>query len=202
MHPDLIADCEALGYDVRKLTLIPGVHKYIEQEIVSKSVELEELLELLRASDYLGEINVLKCVEDFITQENMDIYINGDFYGESMVYVPGYYENPVIAGMETHSINFTSIHEISQTELLVKCSLEIELDLDVFIYHGDIPLIADNMLPFIFDYVWNDHYAAASDSAIFKLQLNIVCDNGMKNIISLDDEVIQVDYATGYHFES
>lgn len=202
LHPDLISDCKALGYDVRNLTFIPCVHKYIEREIVSKSKELEELLEILRASDYLGDINVLKCVEDFITHDNMDSYINGDFYGESMVYVPGYYENPVIAGIDTHNINFDSIHEISKTELLVKCSLEIELDLDVFIYHGDLPLIADNMLPFIFDYDWNDHYVAASDSAIFKLQLNIICDNEMKNVISIDDEVIQVDYTTGYHFES
>lgn len=202
LHPDLINDCEAIGYDVSKLTLISGVHRYVEQEIVSKSAALEDLLEFLRASDYLGNIDLLKCVKDYITHDNMDSYINGDSYGESVIYVPGYYENPVIAGMDTHSITFDSIHEISKTELLVKCSIEIELDLDVFIYHGDVPLISEDMLPYIFDYEWNDHYAAASDSAVFKLQLNIICDKDMKNVISIDDEVIQVDYSTGYHFES
>lgn len=202
LHPDLVADCDAIGYDVNKITLISGVHKYIEQEIVSKSKELAELLDELRASDYLGDIDLIKCVKDFITHENMDSYINGDYYGESVVYIPGYYENPVIAGMDTKSISFDSIHQISKTELLVKCSLEIEIDMDVFIYHGDVPLISEDMLPFIFDYEWNDHYAAASDSAVFKLQLNIICDNEMKNVISMNDEVIEVDYQTGYHFES
>ena len=201
LHQDLIEDCRTKGIDPSQIELVTDVHRFIDEEIVNKSKKLDELLFLLQQTDLLGDIDLMKEVEKFINVDNLDTYINGDAYGESVVYVPGYYENPVIAGISTNSITFDSIHEISKTEILVRCSVEVELDLDVFIYHGDLALIDDNMLPYIFDYEWNDHYAAASDSATFKLQLNIVCDNELKEIQSIDDQLIAVDYKTGYHFD-
>src|SRR3712207_5467566 len=201
-HQDLLVDCDKEGLDKDRLTLVTDVHEYINKEIIGKSKTLQELLSELQKSNGIGDIDVMQEVKDYIDDTTISNYITDDPYDECISYIPGFYENPEVTNIETTSINFESIHEISDDEIVIRCTVDIEAEIDVYIYHGDMALIDDNSQPYIFDYDWNEHYAAASDSATFKLQLNIVCDKELTKVLSIDDELLLVDFETGYHYEA
>ena len=201
-HQDLLVDCDKEGLDKDQLTLVTDVHEYINKEIIGKSKALQELLSELQKSNGIGDIDVMQEVKDYIDVTTISNYITDDPYDECISYIPGFYENPEVTNIETTSIRFDSIHEISDDEIVIRCTVDIEAEIDVYIYHGDMALIDDNSQPYIFDYDWNEHYAAASDSATFKLQLNIVCDKKLTKVLSIDDEFLLVDYETGYHYEA
>lgn len=201
-HKDLLEDIDAIGINRNRIRLVTGTQAFIENEILGKSKELQELLAELQSTKAIGDIDVLEEVKNFVNDDLISNYITEDYFGDKMTYIPGYYENPELTTFDVTSISFDSIREISGSHILIKCIIEIEAEMVVYIYHGDLALINDKSQPYIFDYDWNEHYAAASDSATFKIGLNIICDIELTEVQSIDDEVMQVDYQTGYHFEN
>lgn len=200
-HQDLLEDIDAIGIDRNRIRLVTGVQSFIDNEILGKSKELQELLAELQSTKGIGDIDILEEVNNFVNDDLISNYITEDYFGDGMTYIPGYYENPELTALDVTSISFDSIREISGSHILIKCIVEIETEMDVYIYHGDLAMIDDQSQPYIFDYDWNEHYAAASDSATFRIGLNIICDKELTEVQSIDDEVLQVDYQTGYHFE-
>lgn len=201
-HPDLIEDCVNAGIDQEHIQLVTGVHKYIENEIIGRAEELQELFKELSCKHGVGDIDVQQVIRDYVDKKQISYYVAGDIYGESMSFAPGYYENPEVVEMEIESVRYDSIRELSHEQILIQSTVVVKAEIDAFIYKGDLPLIDDNSLPFIFDDDWNEHYVAASDFATFTLSLNIVCDKGLTDVLNIEDEVMQVDYKTGYHFEA
>lgn len=201
-HPDLIEDCVNAGIDQEHIQLVTGVYKYVENEIIGRFEELQELFQELCSKYGVGDIDVQQEIRDYVDKKLISYYIAGDIYGESMSFAPGYYENPEVMEMEIGSIRYDSIRELSHEQILIQCTVIVEAEIDAFIYKGDLPLIDDNSLPYIFDDDWNEHYVAANDFATFTLSLNIVCDKGLTDVLNIEDEVMQIDYKTGYHFEA
>lgn len=201
-HPDLIEDCVNAGIDQEHIQLVTGVHKYIENEIIGRAEELQELFKELSCKHGVGDIDVQQVIRDYVDKKLISYYVAGDIYGESISFAPGYYENSEVVEMEIESVRYDSIRELSHEQILIQSTVVVKAEIDAFIYKGDLPLIDDNSLPYIFDDDWNEHYVAASDFATFTLSVNIVCDKGLTDVLNIEDEVIQVDYKTGYHFEA
>ena len=201
-HPDLIEDCVNAGIDQEHIQLVTGVYKYVENEIIGRFEELQELFQELCSKYGVGDIDVRQEIRDYVDKKLISYYVAGDIYGESMSFAPGYYENPEVMEIEIGSIRYDSIRELSHEQILIQSTVVVKAEIDAFIYKGDLPLIDDNSLPYIFDDDWNEHYVAASDSATFTLSLNIVCDKDLTDVLNIEDEVMQVDYKTGYHFDA
>lgn len=201
-HPDLIEDCVNAGIDQDHIQLVTGVYKYVENEIIGRFEELQELFQELCGQNGVGDIDVRQEIRDYVDKKLISYYVAGDIYGESMSFAPGYYENPEVMEMEIGSIRYDSIRELSHEQILIQSTVVVKAEIDAFIYKGDLPLIDDNSLPYIFDDDWNEHYVTASDSATFTLSLNIVCDKDLTDVLNIEDEVMRVDYKTGYHFEA
>lgn len=201
-HPDLIEDCVNAGIDQEHIQLVTGVYKYVENEIIGRAEELQELFKELSCKHGVGDIDVQQVIRDYVDKKLISYYVAGDIYGESMSFAPGYYENPEVVEMGIESVRYDSIRELSHEQILIQSTVVVKAEIDTFIYKGDLPLIDDNSLPYIFDDDWNEHYVAANDSATFTLSLNIVCDKGLTDVLNVEDEVMQVDYKTGYHFEA
>lgn len=199
-HPDLIIDCENERIDLSRLSLATNVHEFVESKILAKSKNLDYILESLISVDCCGDVNFDKLIRDYITIDKLDSYINADLYGEDMVYAPGVYENPTIAGTDMLSLSYLTTKLISESTILVTCQVEVEADMDVFIYKGDLALIDEDMMPYIFDRDWNNHYCAASDTATFTLKINILCDKDLNEVQGIDHDVVRVNYKTGYEF--
>lgn len=200
LHTDLIADCISNGIPTTSIRLVTDIQNFIDNEIILRSTELKEKFNQLQQDGGLGDIDFIQLIQDYISKDMLDNLISSNDFDSYPGYAPGLYENPEISSIEKVSCSFNTIREISSDTILIQSEVSVQVDLDCFIFRADLPLIDDSKFPTIIDYEWNDHYVLASDSATFKFQFNILTDTNFKNIKSIEDNLQQVKYSTGYTF--
>lgn len=200
LHADLIADCDSKGIPLSSISLITNVNDFINIEIIGKSTEIKDKLTKLQKDGSIGNMNFKQLIQDYISKDMLDNLISSSDFDSYSGYAPGIYENPEITSIENVSCQFKTIRKISNDTILIQSEVSVQADLDCFIYRADLPLIDDSKIPMIIDYEWNDHYLAASDSAIFKFQFNILVDPEFNDVKSVEENIQQVKYATGYTF--
>ena len=201
LHTDLIADCISNGIPLTSIRLVTDIQNFIDNEIISRfTTELKSKLNQLQKDGSLGNIDFIQLIHDYISKDMLDNLVSGyDFEGYPG-YAPGIYDNPEITSFEEPLCRFKSIRKISDDTILIQSEVSVQVDLDCFIFRADLPLIDDSKFPTIIDYEGNDHYVLASDSATFKFQFNILTDTNFKNVKSIEDNLQQVKYSTGYTF--
>lgn len=200
LHADLIADCVSNGIPTTSIRLVTDIQNFIDNEIILRSTELKEKFNQLQQDGGLGDIDFIQLIQDYISKDMLDNLISSNDFDSYPGYAPGLYENPEISSIEKVSCSFNTIREISSDTILIQSEVSVQVDLDCFIFRADLPLIDDSKFPTIIDYEWNDHYVLASDSATFKFQFNILTDTNFKNVKSIEDNLQQVKYSTGYTF--
>lgn len=200
LHADLIADCNLKRIPLSSINLITDVKSFINEEIIGKSTEIKDKLAQLQKDEYLGNIDFKQLIQDYISKDMLDNLVSGNDFDGYSGYAPGIYENPEITSIEEPLCLFKSIRKISDDTILIQSEVSVQADVDCFIYHADLPLIDNSKTPMIIDYEWNDHYLAASDGVTFKFQFNILTDLEFNNVKSIEDNVLQVKYDTGYTF--
>lgn len=200
LHTDLIADCISNGIPPTSIRLVTDIQNFIDNEIILRSTELKEKFNQLQQDGGLGDIDFIQLIQDYISKDMLDNLISSNDFDSYPGYAPGLYENPEISSIEKVSCSFNTIREISSDTILIQSEVSVQVDLDCFIFRADLPLIDDSKFPTIIDYEWNDHYVLASDSATFKFQFNILTDTNFKNVKSIEDNLQQVKYSTGYTF--
>lgn len=200
LHTDLIADCISNGIPTTSIRLVTDIQNFIDNEIILRSTELKEKFNQLQQDGGLGDIDFIQLIQDYISKDMLDNLISSNDFDSYPGYAPGLYENPEITSIEKVSCSFNTIREISSDTILIQSEVSVQVDLDCFIFRADLPLIDDSKFPTIIDYEWNDHYVLASDSATFKFQFNILADTNFKNVKSIEDNLQQVKYSTGYTF--
>ena len=200
LHTDLIADCISNGIPTTSIRLVTDIQNFIDNEIILRSTELKEKFNQLQQDGGLGDIDFIQLIQDYISKDMLDNLISSNDFDSYPGYAPGLYENPEITSIEKVSCSFNTIREISSDTILIQSEVSVQVDLDCFIFRADLPLIDDSKFPTIIDYEWNDHYVLASDSATFKFQFNILTDTNFKNEKSIEDNLQQVKYSTGYTF--
>lgn len=200
LHTDLIADCISNGIPTTSIRLVTDIQNFIDNEIILRSTELKEKFNQLQQDGGLGDIDFIQLIQDYISKDMLDNLISSNDFDSYPGYAPGLYENPEITSIEKVSCSFNTIREISSDTILIQSEVSVLVDLDCFIFRADLPLIDDSKFPTIIDYEWNDHYVLASDSATFKFQFNILTDTNFKNVKSIEDNLQQVKYSTGYTF--
>lgn len=202
LHTDLIADCISNGIPTTSIRLVTDIQNFIDNEIILRSTELKEKFNQLQQDGGLGDIDFIQLIQDYISKDMLDNLISSNDFDSYPGYAPGLYENPEISSIEKVSCSFNTIREISSDTILIQSEVSVQVDLDCFIFRADLPLIDDSKFPTIIDYEWNDHYVLASDSATFKFQFNILTDTNFKNVKSIEDNLQQVKYSTGYTFNN
>jgi len=200
LHTDLIADCISNGIPTTSIRLVTDIQNFIDNEIILRSTELKEKFNQLQQDGGLGDIDFIQLIQDYISKDMLDNLISSNDFDSYPGYAPGLYENPEITSIEKVSCSFNTIREISSDTILIQSEVSVQVDLDCFIFRADLPLIDDSKFPTIIDYEWNDHYVLASDSATFKFQFNILTDTNFKNVKSIEENLQQVKYSTGYTF--
>lgn len=200
LHTDLIADCISNGIPTTSIRLVTDIQNFIDNEIILRSTELKEKFNQLQQDGGLGDIDFIQLIQDYISKDMLDNLISSNDFDSYPGYAPGLYENLEITSIEKVSCSFNTIREISSDTILIQSEVSVLVDLDCFIFRADLPLIDDSKFPTIIDYEWNDHYVLASDSATFKFQFNILTDTNFKNVKSIEDNLQQVKYSTGYTF--
>ena len=93
-------------------------------------------------------------------------------------------------------LDFTDVRKLSEESILVTIKALVSINLDFFVYHGDL-IHFDDPDQYVINYDWNDHYAWAEDRATFEVECDIVVDKEFKQVISEEGRVQKVSYGSG-----
>lgn len=85
---------------------------------------------------------------------------------------------------------------MSEESILVTIKVFVSIDLDFFVYHGDL-IHFDDPDQYVINYDWNDHFVWAEDHATFEVEYDIVVDKEFKQVISEEGHVQKVSYGSG-----
>lgn len=198
LHEDLEVDLAEAGINKKFIVYISSVHKYIEDIIVKQSQQIDQALDSLVKTGGIEDLDVMENLEIYFTKDSLDVYVRGDYFVDSPVYVPDFYDNPEITEIDIPTLSFSSVSKISDDDILIKCEAKVDVEMDFYIYRGDLYLLDDGKEPYIYDYEWNEHYAAASDTANFYIAFNIIVDNNYQ-IKSIDEALRKVVYPKTGH---
>lgn len=201
LHPELLSDLNRIGFNPNHFELITNGHDYVNNQLLPLCDKLEQYLEDLINNGVIGNINVIQLIEDNISSDFINHYIQFFPENDTPCYIPMYYENPTIQYID-EPFNFTyhNVRQLASHEILIQLEVKVEVDIDFYIYKGDYALIDDDKLPSVFDWDWNRHYIAASDKAEFTFQVNIMSDENLTEANTLDIRVSRVKYSSGIEY--
>lgn len=197
LHEDLKKDLKKNGFAEDRVKLVSDIHKYVEEEIVADLLVLENYKAELTKTGGIGNIDVKAIIDEKASNETIEFYISEDEHMGPSPFIPYYYENPSIVNTEVSKIQY-DVRKLSDSDNIITAMVEIEADMDAFIYKGDLALIADGESPDIIDRNWNKHYVLVSDVARFLIQIDILTDAGFKIITSIEQQVVSVKYDSGF----
>ena len=130
------------------------------------------------------DIEVENRIEKFLLHRQFD-YEDSPFRQE--------FENPSVVGIEEAVFKVIDVRQISEAEILVELTIDVECEFDFYIFKSDAICMDEDELPTIWDNDWNKHYMAASDTALVKLKMSLIVDAGFSEILSDDMEIVSFD---------
>lgn len=201
LHPELLSDLNSIGFNPNQFTLITNGHDYVNNQILPLYDRLEQYLKNLGENGVIGNINVIQLIEDNISSDLINHYIQYFPEDDTPCYIPMYYENPTIQYIdEPFTFTYHNVRQLASHEILIQLEVKVDVDIDFYIYKGDYALIDDDKLPSVFDWDWNRHYIAASDKAEFTFKVNIISDENLTEANTLDIRVSHVKYSSGIEY--
>ena len=130
----------------------------------------------------------------------LDVYINSANYGASKDYIPSCYYKATITGVSMKRLEYKSLTKLSDNEVLLVCVADVDIDINALINKSDFQFLSPDSKPYVFDSNWNNLFYAIRDSVVFRMYINIICDKNFRFIESLDTDIINAKYNTGYTF--
>lgn len=199
LHRNLIDDCMYRGYGEDKVQLLSAFHYFIHKEILPASQKLENtILNAWKA----GEIDLMEVTREHVNERELTSALEFDYAGDRCRYTPDCYETTEVIGIYTPgNYSIYDFRKLPKGDLLVSVRVDLRVGVDIFIFKGDLPLINDDEMPYIFDKDWNDHYVAASDEAELTMQYDILIDSELKHVINVSQRVVRSQFDTGFECE-
>lgn len=199
IHKHLVEDCVAKGLGEDKVQLISAFHQFIHQEILPASQKLENIiLNTWKA----GEIDLVGVASEYVNEKELSRLLEFDYTSDENRYTPAFYETVDVTWIKP-SCNYSiyDFRKLPKGDLLVSMRVDMYVGIDCFIFKGDLPLIDDDEMPYIFDKDWNEHYVAASDEAELTAQYDILIDPDLKKVINVGQRIVRSKFMTGYESE-
>lgn len=199
LHKHLVEDYIKRGYGDDKVQLVSAFHQFITKEILPASQKLENIiLNTWKA----GEIDLMEVVREHVNIRELSSLLEYDDISDNYRYTPAFYETTEVTWIK-QGCNYCiyDFRKLPKGDLLVSMRVDVYVGVDCFIYKGDLPLIDDDEMPYIFDKNWNEHYVAASDEAELTAQYDILIDSKLKHVINVGQRLVHSRFETGYECE-
>lgn len=188
LHPDLKNDLIDNGIDENYVKVVEDIDSFVKEYIKPKQKILNDILNELNTGKQYNRINldieVESRIEKFLLHRQFD-YEDSPFRQE--------FENPSVVGIEEAVFKVIDVRQISEAEILVELTIDVECEFDFYIFKSDAMCMDEDELPTILDNDWNKHYMAASDTALVKLKMSLIVDAGFSEILSDDMEIASFD---------
>lgn len=185
LHLDLKSDLVDNGIDKNYVRVVEDIDIFVKEFIKPKQEILRGILDVLNADKQFNRINLNIEVENRIT--NFLSYRQFDYeespFGQE-------FESPSVVGIEEASFEVIDVRQISECEILVELTIDVECEFDFYIFKSDAICVDEAELPTIWDNDWNKHYMAASDTAKVKLKMSLIVNSEFSEILSDDMEII------------
>lgn len=195
-HANLIAELNDEGLDTNTIRYVSETDKYIQAEIKGALDELKDILAQLQKCGGYGNIDFKQVVSDHVTDNEYSDYLSSYPEYDDECFCPGFYESPTISNIDLDKLDFTDVRKLSEESILVTIKVFVSIDLDFFVYHGDL-IHFDDPDQYVINYDWNDHFVWAEDHATFEVEYDIVVDKEFKQVISEEGHVQKVSYGSG-----
>lgn len=192
-HDNLIAELNDEGKDTHTIRYVSEPDKFIRAEIKGAFDELTDIMTQLQNSRSYGDIDFKQVVSEHVTDNEFSDYLTCCPEYDDECFCPGFYESPTISNIGLDKIDFTDVRKLSEESILVSIKALVSIDLDFFVYHGDL-IHFDNPDQFVINYNWNDHYAWAEDHATFEVEYEIVVDKNFQHVVSEEGHVQKTSY--------
>ncbi|MES2265451.1 MAG: PIN domain-containing protein [Bacteroidota bacterium] len=179
IHPDLIEDLNKFNIPISAIEIKPDIDTFINQYITPKLELLNNIKNKLRGGTIKG-LHVKDNLSTFI----FDFLDNREFDHDEIDF-PQEYESPSVSGIhEDYVFTFDEVRQLTDNEVLISGSVEVTCTFDFFIYKSDYYLMNEEEMPTITDLNWNDHYFAASEDRVIKINFLLSTDGSFSQITS------------------
>lgn len=195
-HDHLITELNDEGIDTNTIRYVSEPDKFIQAGIKGAFDELTDILTQLQKSGGYGDIDFKQIISEHVSDNEFSDYLSCYPEYDDECFCPGFYESPTISNIDLDKIDFTDVRKLSEESILVTIKALVSIDLDFFVYHGDL-IHFDNPDQYVINYNWNDHYAWAEDHATFEVEYEIVVDKDFQHVLSEEGHVHKVSYGSG-----
>ncbi len=202
LHPDLKFDCEKNNIADGKIQLESSFHSFITNEILPAAAQIQDKFQELLRYNAVGNIDIHEILNKYLENDSLQHLFEYNPEVGPTPYAPDVYEHIMIHYRAPFDMNNYDVRRISEQDVLISVQVEFDLFMDCLIYKSDLYLIDDESMPDIFDKNWNEHYVAASDRARMMIQYNILTDVYFKQLQNVDEQVLRVEYQTGFRYSS
>ena len=199
LHKHLVEDYIQRGYGEEKVQLVSAFHQFITKEILPASQKLENIIFNTWKA---GEIDLMEVTREHVNERELSCLLEYDGLSDNYRYTPAFYESTEVTWIK-QDCNYCvyDLRKLPKGDLLVSIRVDVFVCVDCFIYKGDLLLIDDDEMPYVFDKNWNEHYVAASDDAELTAQYDILIDSELKHVINVGQRVVRSRFETGYECE-
>lgn len=202
LHPDLVEDCRTCGMQDGRVTLISDFKDFIQNQILPAAEKMEKQIHELLKTFAVGKIDIRGILDQYCNKESVQGFFAFDPEDGLEPLAPGFYENIEVMFLEVPTFSIYDVRKLSGSVVLISVTVDVRVNIDCFVYKGDLPLIDSDSMPYIFDFDRNDHYVAASDNADMTIQYDILVDADFSVVNNVDQFVTHIKYATGYEYKA
>lgn len=163
LHQDLVDELIDKGLLGNSVQLIPNAKEFFETRIDSELLELDNIKKALLTK---GRFNRFDLEQELLVALN-DSYLerelfDSDFDSGDPRFIPGYFEEPSISGMDTPIAKGISVRKLVDESVLIEIEASLDVTIDFFVYTPDYyNYLEDDKSVFVIDWNWNEHYILA-----------------------------------------
>lgn len=184
LHPDLKEDLVNNGINEDYVRVIEDIDVFIKEYIKPKQNILKNIQEKLNTNKQYNKIDLNTEINNRIT----DFLLHREFDHEESPFGQEF-ENPSVVGVDEPSFIVTEVRQISEEEILVEVTIEVNCEFDFFIFKSDAICMEEDELLYIWDSDWNKHYMAASKTMPIRLKATLIVNSSFEEILSDDIEI-------------
>ncbi len=182
LHADLLADFESRGLKSESIAFVNGLAQLTD---VHLSPELERL-DNVQARINAGGMTDWNLKESIHRELERTMADRGSDWSRRDLGLPGGAETVNFVHVEEPTaLEITSVHRLSQGELWLEASVEVECAVDFFLHKSDY-YSPDDCDFEIEDRDWNEHYLWARADRTLRAEIQFTVDEETKSISSFD----------------
>lgn len=184
LHPELQEEFTTEGYTDNAIELVSDLEKFFSETINTELEEFDNIAKTLLDKRKFNRLNLDEELSTLIYEEYViNEVLTVDKEAELPI-IPREFENPEVQDVSLGDVTNVEVHKLSDGTAIVDCEISALVNLEGYIYRGDMALFDEENMPEIIDWEWNEHYYLAATQAKVKATASFRVSDGFYRVIS------------------